>query len=612
MERERPRRKMKRKKSFTDALKQKYCVDESCENMSGFVIQIAFHGKPKTNGSDAELAYLRNVVLSHSDVCLAGLPAEGLQSLCPNVVDLDLSDNSLTDWGEVLSILEQLPCLKFVNVARNTLKDENGALSSLSNLPSIENLVLNETMVTWDEVLQLSKRIQSLKELHICGNEYDSVPCNNTDIAQHLPNLNCLRLNDNRITSWDEVWKLRHLPNLESLILSKNPLLDLSYDHKSDDVTDLCDCSHGYNSDVNGNKEVQSEIQNIVNDLVQDTFRTVEAEEMEMGSFNDIVYIPHDHFGYHETTKYTNPHSPQDDIDHDDEIMDSSENEIFEMSIDENSDNGQIVCNQCGKFKRDLLDIRPFPRLSSICLSKTKLEQWHHIESLSKFPALKSVRVMDIGLTSDLSEDDRRKLQIASLPNITILNGSEVTSTEREKAEYHYLRHFMDKSEKPQRYYDLEKKHGKPKPIRTIQICPRGFQEWINLTLVYQDQSVTSRVRVVEPVGKLRLFAAKKFCLYASLRNYKMFHYACGPFHEEEDKVFEELPIRCENLPMSRFDIMEGDQVHIDLEKDENFIKDEGLLKYICLESYLKTCDPDPQSSPIQNTPPRNMAFVVK
>ena len=58
---------------------------------------------------------------------------------------------------------------------------------------------------------------------------------------------------------------------------------------------------------------------------------------------------------------------------------------------------------------------------------------------------------------------------------------------------------------------------GKPKPLVDINIGrPRGFQEWINLTVVYKDQSVTSRVRVVEPVGKLRHFAARKFCLYAS------------------------------------------------------------------------------------------------
>ena len=29
--------------------------------------------------------------------------------------------------------------------------------------------------------------------------DYDKVTCNNTDITQHLPNLNCLRLNSNKI-----------------------------------------------------------------------------------------------------------------------------------------------------------------------------------------------------------------------------------------------------------------------------------------------------------------------------------------------------------------------------------------------------------------------------
>jgi len=49
-------------RSFTDALKEKYCVDQDEFNQSGLVIKISFHGKPKDNGSDAELAYLRNVV----------------------------------------------------------------------------------------------------------------------------------------------------------------------------------------------------------------------------------------------------------------------------------------------------------------------------------------------------------------------------------------------------------------------------------------------------------------------------------------------------------------------------------------------------------------------
>lgn len=47
------------------------------------------------------------------------------------------------------------------------------------------------------------------------------------------------------------------------------------------------------------------------------------------------------------------------------------------------------------------------------------------------------------------------------MPNIMILNGSEVTSTERDKSERHFVRYFMDKGNKPDRFFELEAKHGK-------------------------------------------------------------------------------------------------------------------------------------------------------
>ena len=42
-----------------------------------------------------------------------------------------------------------------------------------------------------------------------------------------------------------------------------------------------------------------------------------------------------------------------------------------------------------------------------------------------------------------------------------MLNGSEVTASEREKSERHFLRYFQDKKLKPDCYQDLQKKHGK-------------------------------------------------------------------------------------------------------------------------------------------------------
>jgi hypothetical protein len=86
-----------------------------------------------------------------------------------------------------------------------------------------------------------------------------------------------------------------------------------------------------------------------------------------------------------------------------------------------------------------------------------------------------------------------------------------------------------------------------------------------------------------------------------------MYHLACGPYHKVEDKVFEEL--RGETLPMSRFDIMEGDQVHIDLDEEDCYVKPKGFLHYITIGSYM---DSYQSVTPVPNTPPKNIAFVVK
>ena len=58
------RGKMQRTRSFTDALREKYCATDG-ESQCEFVIDIVIRGKPRNNGpTTAELAHLRNVVCS--------------------------------------------------------------------------------------------------------------------------------------------------------------------------------------------------------------------------------------------------------------------------------------------------------------------------------------------------------------------------------------------------------------------------------------------------------------------------------------------------------------------------------------------------------------------
>ncbi|XP_060066843.1 tubulin-specific chaperone cofactor E-like protein [Ylistrum balloti] len=660
------RRRLPRQKSFTDALKEKYCTPEidSC-NSGGFMVDIVYHGKPKTNGSDAELAYLRNVVLCDRYVSMAGIPSTGLRSLCPNVNELDLSGNLLDDWSEVLNIMSHLPFLKFVNLSRNQLVNKKNCLQTWETpFTMVESLVLNETNVSWDEVMTMANYLPSLKELHICKNGYTKLSSSNLKV---LEKVKYLKMNYNEIQSWEEVWKLRYLPELDTLILSGNPLEDVVYkllddqDHVSmetnnqDAVNKDTLPEKDVEKDENGNKSPDQQVKDIVDliitgalseigqaevvkseiaqqnnnmDIHSDEGRNVEnVSENDKGTEDvpendkgtdvpendkgteDVLEndkgtedVPENDKGTEdvpENDKGTedvpeNDKGTENDTDNDKTTENGSENGTENdrgiengtdnnINIDERKDNHCGLCineNKAASMfylepKEDLSDgsstlrndkdRQAFRKLKSLCVSDTCIASWEHLQALSMFPALESLRIQDIQLLAEVGEDDRRKLKIASLPNIKILNGSEVSPTEREKAERYYIRYFMDQEKQPERYYELEAKHGKLKPIVDIDIS-RGFKEEATLTFIFNGVSLGEKTfKVKALVKELQRFLLKTL----GTRCFKMFHYGCGPNHPHgEEVLFQEL--QSELLQISRYDILDGDEIHVSVDVDDD------------------------------------------
>ncbi|KAL5014834.1 hypothetical protein ScPMuIL_009104 [Solemya velum] len=629
-----------RKKSFTEALKEKYCFNEN-ECQSNFVIQIVFNGRPKSNETNAELGHLRNVVLSNSCVGHAGLPRDGLVTLCPNVVDLDISGNFLNSWNEIFPILSELPKLKFLNLSRNKIQDTQISCEKWQQWHDcVENLVLNDTDICWSEALTLSQCLPALKELHVCGNGYTELRMEQMKV---LDSLECLRLNNNNIENWEEVWKLRHFPNLKSLILSGNPLTNVLFrlgqyhSNKANSTSDIDNpppiqdhngiivelptpqTNHNSSEEmeVKGSNNLILEIStgSISNRSVQDE-KTEDANDEECERFLDGIITeackqlealyemkneritnegksddditPYDAHGGTERNQTKNNYqkyvhlckvkngrgSPLPGNSNSSEHQNDSGGQLFsaENHMEENN-------NECGDdsgiFEEDKhsndTDVpttgeAPFYQLQSICMTHTKIDSWQSLEALRQYPSLKSLRITDDNLWCDMAREDRRKLLIACLPNISVLNGSEVSTTDREKAERHFLRFFVNKQERPSCYEELEAKHGVLDSLVDIDIGA-GFQEWATIHIVSNGRRVaTDTVRVVEPVYKLRQQIARKMHKYASFKNFTMCHFACGPnhvYHPDEVPDFNEL--RCESLPMSRFDIMEGDEIHIDL-----------------------------------------------
>lgn len=131
-----------------------------------------------------------------------------------------------------------------------------------------------------------------------------------------------------------------------------------------------------------------------------------------------------------------------------------------------------IVDCEIATFMHENID-KVFSRLAMLNMNNNKLKDWDEIDKLRLFPTLKDARVLGLPFYEEYTEHERRQLLIGRLPNVSRINGSLVSESEREDAERAFLRHYMDHEEKPSRYYELEKIHGRLDPLVEVDLHPQ-------------------------------------------------------------------------------------------------------------------------------------------
>ncbi|XP_070533858.1 tubulin-specific chaperone cofactor E-like protein isoform X2 [Ptychodera flava] len=456
--------------SFVKALRDKYCEES---------LTIVYFNSPRRRASSAELGFLQNVVLDNCEITHAGLPGNGLKMLCPNVVDLDLSKNNIIQWSEVLPIMFQLPFLKFVNLSFNKLKNHQGCLERIQEeFPAVENLVLNGTEVPWKDVTSLTRHMPKLKELHLCTNGYTGVEHNNLDdLLSALSSVQCLRLNNNNITRWEAVSKLGIMPALKTLILSGNPLQNV----ECQEYVSLGEDEHGHGVECNGinsngdsGHDVDDRRVEKIAEEVQDFLDFVVTRVVKLNSVSDEEHweAEQENSENLNTEEFSvampvrlNIEGGRETVRCDENRAETSMDDSVDGEICQESDEGAESRSEGGN------SVKAFTALTTLCVSDTHLSDWSAFEEFTKFPKLNNLRIKGIKLHQDLTSEERRKLFLASLPHITVLNGSEVSPNEREKAETHFVRYFADKDKPPQRYHDLVKKYGKSESITCPNPC---------------------------------------------------------------------------------------------------------------------------------------------
>ncbi|KAM3850362.1 tubulin folding cofactor E-like a [Diretmus argenteus] len=163
------------------------------------------------------------LVLNGCGISRAGDQAE-IAGFCAHVMELDLSHNKLQDWHEISKIVSNIPNLDFLNLSSNPLSGVALEPRHAEAFSRVRRLVLNNTQVSWDTVLLLTREMPELEELFLCLNEYSSVSA--SSVA--CPTLRLLHITDNSLQDWAEVRKIGPMfPSLDTLVMANNNLASI-------------------------------------------------------------------------------------------------------------------------------------------------------------------------------------------------------------------------------------------------------------------------------------------------------------------------------------------------------------------------------------------------
>uniref|UniRef100_A0ACB8GB82 Uncharacterized protein n=1 Tax=Sphaerodactylus townsendi TaxID=933632 RepID=A0ACB8GB82_9SAUR len=142
-----------------------------------------------------QLNKLNDVSVDECTVSLAG-PEEEIRKTCPNsdifsqytysdIRRINLSKNLLSSWMEVIAIACQAENLEIANLSQNKMKFPATSPPASGAFCKLRVLALNQTGVTWAEVLLCATGWLALEELYLASNEI-SVLQRPTDVLQSL------------------------------------------------------------------------------------------------------------------------------------------------------------------------------------------------------------------------------------------------------------------------------------------------------------------------------------------------------------------------------------------------------------------------------------------
>ncbi|KAL2270951.1 hypothetical protein VTJ83DRAFT_322 [Remersonia thermophila] len=227
----RPTRTPDAPQTFLAALHHKYAGDPDEDKKPP--VQIVFSGKvaeevgfDKIRRKQAQLDELQYVMLDGLQIDRASLPDGSeppIAQTCPKIKELDVSRNLFVKFGPVVDICAELKALRSLRANGNRFQDvlHDDALNTINGaLDGITELALEDTLLSWDEVVHVASRLPSLTALHAGSNQLSSLtPTPPVPFASTLVSLH-LEFND--FTSLADLAPLASLSALRNLFLKGN------------------------------------------------------------------------------------------------------------------------------------------------------------------------------------------------------------------------------------------------------------------------------------------------------------------------------------------------------------------------------------------------------
>ncbi|XP_061480528.1 tubulin-specific chaperone E [Rhineura floridana] len=216
---------------FISAVKKQYGLNEDEQDAeSGTGLLVIGRKTVETIGFDAikekqkQLNILNDISVDECAVSRAGTEGE-IRRTCPNIKRINLSKNLLSSWKEAMDIACQVESLETFNLSKNKMKFPSTPPPASRAFCNLKILALNQTGVTWTEVLLCAAGWPALEELHLASNDI-SLLKRPIDV---LHNLKWLNVSDNQLTDGNQLHLIADLPRLERLILSNNGISSIHF-----------------------------------------------------------------------------------------------------------------------------------------------------------------------------------------------------------------------------------------------------------------------------------------------------------------------------------------------------------------------------------------------